>query len=55
MATFVHVKSDGLFCCTATDGSSVEIGSKPVAVDDPALVAYLDSVPHVKRAKEEAE
>lgn len=55
MATFVHVDPDGSFGFHTSDGSLllVEPG-KPLDTDDPAVAAYLDTVPFVKRAGSKA-
>jgi hypothetical protein len=52
MTSYVNVEKDARFCCHSAGGVLVAIGSKPVEVPDD-VVAYLDSVPNVKRVGSE--
>lgn len=50
-AAYVNVDKDGVFTFHRSDGAAVEVKSdKPFETDDPGEIAYLDTVPFVKRA-----
>lgn len=48
---YLHVEPDGCFTFHRPDGSQVDVdAAKGYSTDDPGDIAYLDSVPFVKRA-----
>ena len=52
--TFVNLDEDGVFSFHVVGGELVQVSSKGYTTDDAVLVAYLDTVPFVKRAKKQA-
>lgn len=51
---YLNVDDDGTFSFNKPDGTLVEIASKQYTTDDPREIAYLDTVPYVKRARKSA-
>lgn len=51
MAAFTHTAADGRLVFHGPDGHEIVVASgKPFETDDPAVVAFLDQHPAVKRA-----
>lgn len=49
--TFVNVEQDGRFSFHRSDGTLADVDAKGYQTEDPGEIAYLDTVPFVKRAK----
>jgi hypothetical protein len=47
---YVNTEKDGRFSFYRADGSEVVISEKPFETDDANEIAYLESVPFVRRA-----
>lgn len=47
---FVNRDETGVFSFHKADGSTVQVDAKGYSTDDPGEIAYLDTVPFVKRA-----
>lgn len=52
--SYQHVDPTGRFSFTAPNGAERVVGDKPFATDNLVEIAYLDSVPFVKRAGKRA-
>ena len=52
--TFVNRDEDGVFSFHVVGGELVQVSSRGYATDDAVEIAYLDTVPFVKRAKKQA-
>jgi hypothetical protein len=48
---YVHAEKDGRLSFYRADGSEVVVAQKPYETDDPAEIAYLDSLEFINRAK----
>ncbi len=54
-ASFLHAEESGRFQFHTADGRAVIVhGDKPLVTSDPAMIAFLDAQPGVKRVEKKA-